>query len=292
MTELRQEGFELGEIDLTLGERTKLSVTARHMREQQNREAIAMQSVGEVKLLGSPDSNNWRPAEIEMEWLDRFWRLAGEVSNEDRQVIWGRVLARRFIGQPFSARALDTLATLSGEEAAHLERLAPFIYECDIDDYADIGIIHDWNIGPGHGDLLHEHEQILIKKTLEATGSIEADLFGSIGIYLEKGWAHGLRLKVTNGELTFLLAKRRYFVFPNAAPVEARNPGDYGLITLGNGHGVSQLGREIFSLIPVAPNARYLALLASALRDRGWGLRDQDGGTIEPAEDGISRKDS
>ena len=67
---------------------------------------------------------------VDEDWLYRWRDLAGNVSSEELQSLWGRVLAGE-IKSPgtFSLRALDFLKNLSQEEARRIEKLAPFVID-------------------------------------------------------------------------------------------------------------------------------------------------------------------
>ena len=65
--------------------------------------------------------------EVKEDWIYRWRDAAGEVSSEDMQVLWGKVLAGE-IRHPgaFSLRTLDFLRNLSPDEAKLIELLAQF----------------------------------------------------------------------------------------------------------------------------------------------------------------------
>lgn len=66
--------------------------------------------------------------DVNEDWIYRWRDAAGEVSSEDMQVLWGKVLAGE-IRHPgaFSLRTLDFLRNLSPDEARLIERLAQFV---------------------------------------------------------------------------------------------------------------------------------------------------------------------
>jgi len=64
---------------------------------------------------------------VEKDWMNRFLNIAEDISDEDMQVIWGRVLAGE-IKKPksFSLRTLEVLRNMSKEEAFLLMRTSCF----------------------------------------------------------------------------------------------------------------------------------------------------------------------
>jgi hypothetical protein len=121
---IKSQSLTVGNIDLTIQDRTVLRVTAQETRRQEHREAIATQALAEVRA--RPDEFTGTDEPLDPDWLDRFWRMAEDVSNADFQSILARFLARHAAGGiNYSARCLMILSTLSKAEAEVLERLAP-----------------------------------------------------------------------------------------------------------------------------------------------------------------------
>lgn len=64
------------------------------------------------------------------EWHARFYENGGNISNEDVQVIWAKILAREIMNPgSCSLRTLDCIKNLSKEEALLFERIARFSYD-------------------------------------------------------------------------------------------------------------------------------------------------------------------
>src|SRR5689334_11526457 len=120
---IQEAGTSVIGVEASLEERTKFRVTAQEVRRQQHREQIAVQAIAEV--CERPGEFAASEIPVDFEWLDRFWRLAEDIATPDFQSLWARILARHATGGVrISARCLQTLSTLSREEAAILERLA------------------------------------------------------------------------------------------------------------------------------------------------------------------------
>lgn len=67
---------------------------------------------------------------IERGWLNRFFNSVADVSDEDLQKLWGKVLAGE-IKQPksYSLRTLETLKNISKYEAELFQKIVPYIVE-------------------------------------------------------------------------------------------------------------------------------------------------------------------
>jgi len=124
----RNAGLEAQVLEVTtLAGRSDIRLIAEKERHQDNREAVAAAVVQEARLLLDERVTPKENVEIEPEWLNRYWRLAQDISSEDLQSLWARVLTRQAIGVGhLSTRSLDVLSTLSREEAAELTRIAAF----------------------------------------------------------------------------------------------------------------------------------------------------------------------
>ena len=68
---------------------------------------------------------------VEQGWINRFFDSVADVSDEDLQKLWGKLLAGE-IRQPksYSLRTLETLKNLSKYEATLFQKIAPYIIKC------------------------------------------------------------------------------------------------------------------------------------------------------------------
>lgn len=65
---------------------------------------------------------------VDPDWATRFFDIAQDISNEQMQDLWGRILAGE-IKQPrsFSLRTLETLRNITSEEAQLFEKIAQYV---------------------------------------------------------------------------------------------------------------------------------------------------------------------
>lgn len=68
---------------------------------------------------------------VDSDWINSFFDSIANVSNEQMQIIWGRILAGE-IKTPgcFSIRTLDTLRKMTQKEAMLFKKYAPYILQC------------------------------------------------------------------------------------------------------------------------------------------------------------------
>ena len=103
--------------------RTCSRLLYQEMRKQENIEMV----VDKAKtLLVSEECVNGE--EVNEDWVSRFFNSVQDVSNEDMQRLWGRILAGE-VKRPnsFSLRCLDTLSKMTRQEAMIFESLRPYI---------------------------------------------------------------------------------------------------------------------------------------------------------------------
>lgn len=101
--------------DRELAERAIIAAIGENIQAQRNRERIAEFASDELGLdPGSADATG----EIDDDWLNVFSERASQVSKEQMQLLWGRVLAGE-IRQPgsFRLRTLQALSVVDAEEA-------------------------------------------------------------------------------------------------------------------------------------------------------------------------------
>lgn len=106
-------------------ERTGYRLAYQELLKQENIERIVDRAYEELdgKALQSEEP-------ISKDWMNRFIAHAGEISDEDMQIIWGKVLAGEVVApKSFSLRTLETLTNMSPDEAALFARVAEFIVQ-------------------------------------------------------------------------------------------------------------------------------------------------------------------
>lgn len=103
--------------------RTCSRLLYQEMRKQENIEMVVDKAKA---LLVSEESVN--SEEVDEDWVSRFFDSVQDVSNDDMQKLWGRILAGE-IKQPnsFSLRCMDTLSKMTRQEARLFESLRPYI---------------------------------------------------------------------------------------------------------------------------------------------------------------------
>jgi hypothetical protein len=104
----------------SLEERTNSRILFQEEKRQLNIENVVSFAADELK--NEPPVTN---EAIDEDWKTRFFNLVQDVSNEDMQSLWGRILAGQ-IKRPksYSLRTLELLKSLTKEEAELFEKFA------------------------------------------------------------------------------------------------------------------------------------------------------------------------
>ncbi len=210
---------------------TQSKLVLREIRGDRNISAAV--SHAEANLRNDPQEPPERT--VDEDWLYRWRDSASNVSAEELQSLWGRVLAGE-VKSPgtFSLRTLEFLKNLSKEEARKIEKLAPFVVD---DDFVFKG-----------------------GSSLEKAGITMNFLLGlqDLGVILtqalQKPWK-----SVSPEEFKLaLVAYTRALVVTHPDPTKE--------LAL-NGYRLTSLGRQVLKIGTFAPCESYLRNLGQAIRD-------------------------
>lgn len=105
-----------------LQKRTTDRFEFQQLNKQLNLERIISHSVDAIRNEGSVASE-----EVDKDWSNRFFRIAEDISSEQMQALWGKILSDE-VTRPgsYSLRTLDILRNLSRQEAELFARVAQF----------------------------------------------------------------------------------------------------------------------------------------------------------------------
>lgn len=109
-----------------LVKRTQKRLAYQELRKQASIEAVISSAYSDLE--NEPPVT---PDPIDLDWLNRFFNSVEDISNEQMQYLWGKILAGE-IQQPntFSMRTLNLLKNLTQSEADLFKRISPFILTC------------------------------------------------------------------------------------------------------------------------------------------------------------------
>lgn len=121
--------FKGGKLNLSectyeeLVNRAKNRMLAEAIKKESNREKVLMLATNEVQ-----QSEKISEKPVDEDWLTRFFHIVGNVSSEEMQVVWSKILAGEII-QPgrFSLRTLETIRNVSKDEAEIFQKVIPIV---------------------------------------------------------------------------------------------------------------------------------------------------------------------
>lgn len=128
--EVRYEGESLKILPTTINESTNNSELERIENRLRAVEHERQRNIDNITLYGLLESCNIsKPSneEIDRDWLNQFINVSQDVSSDQMQEVWGKILARE-ISNPgsFSLRSLEVLRTISKKEAEIFRQMAQF----------------------------------------------------------------------------------------------------------------------------------------------------------------------
>lgn len=103
---------------------------------------------------------------LDEDWTTRFFRIAEDISNEEMQALWGKILAGE-VKQPksYSLRTLELIRNLTKDEANLFMKVANFSVNSGIDNFIFKGAENELNKNYNikYGDIAHLIEIGLIQ---------------------------------------------------------------------------------------------------------------------------------
>ncbi len=109
-------------IEPPISERTRERMDYQEYKKQDNIESVTSYAADELK--NEPPIND---EPVDEDWTTRFFRIVEDISNEEMQALWGKILAGE-IKQPrtYSLRTLELIRNLSKNEADTFMKVAQF----------------------------------------------------------------------------------------------------------------------------------------------------------------------
>ena len=216
---------------VTLASTAQSKLVLREIRGDRNVGAAV--SHAEANLRNDPQEPPERT--VDEDWLYRWRDSASDVSEEELQALWGRVLAGE-VKSPgtFSLRTLQFLKNLSKEEARQIEKLAPFVVD---DDFVFKG-----------GDLLEKAGISLgFLLGLQDLGIVQAQV-------LKKPWTSVSAEEFKQG----LIAYTRVLVVTHSDPSKK--------LAL-RGYRLTSLGKQVLKIGSFIPCESYVRSIGRAICD-------------------------
>lgn len=175
---IRAKGaLEIAELVARAGYR----VDGRELRRQVNLEAITGRAIQQLQEPSA--ASEAAPKPVDPDWMAEFVNSAQDVSNDEMQSLWARILAGEVkVSGSFSRRTLAAVRVMSREDADRLTRFCSFVWWIGGAAFA----VHD----PNSEDLFRQAAVVYgTLMALRVTGLIAAEGLGPAGVThrLERG---------------------------------------------------------------------------------------------------------
>ncbi|WRQ33141.1 DUF2806 domain-containing protein [Bacteroidales bacterium MB20-C3-3] len=220
--------------ELSIEERTQQRIDFKEQKRQKNIESITQKA---VENLESETTVSEEP--VDEDWTTRFFNYAEDISNEEMQVLWGRILAGE-IKKPrsYSLRTLEILRNLSKEEAQVFMKFASLSIKSS-----------------GVSFILNFKDEKILEEKYKLKFN-ERLLLEELGFIT----ANDLQFKIGKTENS---SRQIVFIIGNICVIQNKleNKAEQQLQVLV----FTKIGQELLSLVNFAPQLDYIQLLTTKL---------------------------
>lgn len=225
--------------EITLEERTQQRIEFQEQKKQKNIENITQKAAQNLE-----NENQVSDEPVDEDWTTRFFSYAEDISNEEMQELWGRILAGE-IKRPksFSLRTLDILRNLSKDEAQVFMKFASL------------------NIKSGNACFILNFKKEKILEQKYGLNFSDRLLLEELGFIT----ANDLQFKVAK---TDQQTRQVVFIVGNIILIqekEINKPEQQVQVLV-----FTKIGQQLLSLVETTPDLDYIQLLATKLnRENG-----------------------
>ncbi len=190
--------------------RTENRLVIQEVRRQENIEKIADLAFDYLQK-----ENSQSEEKVDSEWMTRFINMSGDITSEDMQLIWAKVLTGEILKPgAYSMKTLECLRNLNAKDALLFESISAFVVGGDF-------IIHDDELNEKYG---FNYKDIL---SLDELGLLNSSGIISLNVKLVK-------------EPRMVLDYGKYVLFASAEENTVLSVQEFPL---------TRAGRELFNVI-------------------------------------------
>lgn len=103
--------------------RAEQRLIAESIRQETNIEKVLEYTKNELQSAESVSDES-----VDDDWIVRFFNIAKDISNEEMQYVWGRILAGEITSpKSFSLKTLDVIRNINADDAGNFQKIIPFI---------------------------------------------------------------------------------------------------------------------------------------------------------------------
>ncbi|WP_428087485.1 DUF2806 domain-containing protein [Candidatus Thioglobus sp.] len=239
---LKNIEFNDGKISLSLEDKAQQRVQFKEQKRQLNIESITQKA---ADTLAADSEVSDEP--VDEDWTSRFFNYAEDISNDETQELWGRILAGE-VKKPksYSLRALDVLRNLSTKEAEVFIKFGALAIRSSRMTFL---------LNPEDEKLLEEDCQLKFEEKL---------LLEELSLITVNDLAFSLpKTEDTSSVQLFILGKTA--VIQNKIQEKPNQQLKVLFFT--------KIGQELLQLIDVEPKMEYIQLLATKLNRKNGAIQ-------------------
>lgn len=262
-------------ISLDVSGRAALRLSGTQTRQQLNRENVAIEAVKIAQdEFAQQGVDKFPPGQIDDQWLHQFWSAAENVSDEQMQSMWARILARKSaLPKELGVRVLQRMNALTADEIDQIVMLSPFatkLFSTNSEFPDNYGIFD--HLGQHDGTLKIREELADLSKYLAPhRGRLNIRDLDSAGIMQSStGWAS--EFFVPYSKNIFIQIGNEKFAILNLPAPNERYEINY---SIASGTGLTREGWEIASIANMRPDEGYVEMIGLALESAGASLVKQ-----------------
>jgi hypothetical protein len=222
--------------DIDLSARIDERILFQDAQRQINLESITAIAADQLKDEGEIESDP-----IDQDWFNKFFRYSEDISNEEMQKLWGKILAGEILRpKSFSLRTLEIIRNLSKEEADIITKVANFCINAN----------HDYFLFKGDDNAYEKYN----------ISSYDIFLLTELGI-LQSGSFLTFRLsKTTTGNKTIMILGKKILVVER----QPNSPEVFIPIEI-----FTSVGKQILKLLDIDAHEEYFNEYAKYLAKKG-----------------------
>lgn len=212
--------------------RASMRIKYEAIQQQNNIENVLQLAEDELRY-----ENDISDEQVDEDWINRLFNIVRDVSSEEMQFIWGKILAGE-IKEPksFSLRTLETIRNLSRNEAETFQKIIPLIIE------------HNGTY------FMTSNKNLFNKFGIEYSDIL---LLGECGLLNDSSML-SLNLHIPSKKTA------NFFTTDNLMLIQNPTETDIEEFSIGL-HPLSSAGKELFKILPKTSNLEYLLSVAEAL---------------------------
>jgi len=215
---------------------------------------------------GSQSKREHTKTEFNFDWFLRFFESASNISNEDMQVLWARILSgETYNSGSFSLRTVEMLRNMSYEEALDLQRYSQFRVESPFNEILLLSSKEQFSSADDAIEGIYAHETDDWRETLAriyAISSNETYRLMQIGILLPSTTEGFFTLETSNDDCHSFYNDAGIVTVSIDADKTKTKEKDFAY----QGHMFSIPAIELFSVIDTKPSLKYMLDMARLIR--------------------------